>query len=424
VRGGADVVLPVHSGPQGVLFEIEPGVNRCWFAAWLAEAPGAANMNLLAAEHARSAEEVLALAPQIGIPHQNMIVGDNAGHIGWAIAGRIPRGPVDSRMTADSGWRTGDEAPRLYDPAIGRLWSANARATIDPDALAAIGGEEASVGAQYMLGARARQIRDALLTLDKPATEREMLSIQLDDRALFLAHWQALLLQLLDEPALAGSAGRAEFRRLVASWDARADSGSVGYRLVRAYHDRIANAAWQMILQAVGVDSDDPPPPQFEQPLWTLVNEQPMHMLSARYPSWRAFLLGELDQTVQDLQARCEALARCRWGAAHPVHIRNPMSRAVPWLSRLIDYPRLELPGDHDMPRVQDGPFGASERFAVSPGHEAQGYLELPGGQTDHPLSPYFSVGLRSWAEGEPVSLLPGNSEHRLLLRPSPSAVQ
>ncbi len=423
VRGGADVLLPVRSSPQGVLFDIEPEEDRCWFAAWLAQAPEATNMNLLALEQARSAREALALAPRIGIPHQNLLVADSAGHIGWAIAGFIPRGSVGSPTSISSGWRSEDETPHLFDPALGRLWSANARATVDPAALEAIGREATPVGAQYVLGARARQIRDALLAMSGPATARDMLGIQLDDRALFLGHWRELLLGLLDREALTGNAHREEFRQLIASWDARADPDSVGYRLVRAYHDRTADAAWQMILGALAVESNEPPPPQFEQPLWTLVTEQPMTMLSASYPSWRAFLLTQLDRTLHELEAECGALARCRWGAAHPVLIRHPLSRALPWLSHLLDYPPLELPGDHDMPRVQSGAFGASERFAVAPGRESEGYLELPGGQSDHPLSRYFRAGLRAWAEGKPSPLLPGVSEHRLLLRPSPAAL-
>jgi penicillin G amidase len=428
VRGEPPVLLPVRSAPQGVLFDIEPAANRCWFAAWLVEAPGAANLDLLALEGARSAREALALAPMIGIPHQNLLVGDRAGHIGWAIVGRIPRDAGDRRLSAGGGWREGDEAPQLYDPPLGRLWSANARASVDPGVLAAIGGDEAEVGAEYALGARARQIRDALLALKAAATPRDMLAIQLDDRALFLAPWRDLLLGLLDAPALGAGPGRdgarrAEFRALVAAWDAHAGVDSVGYRLVRAYHDRTASAVWQMILGALAIESHDPPPPQFEQPLWTLVTSQPLHMLAGRYRSWRELLLGELDRTIDALEAECGALARCRWGAAHPVRITHPLARALPVFSALIDYPRLELPGDHDMPRVQSGAFGASERFAISPGHEAQGYLELAGGQTDHPLSPYFRAGLSAWARGEAGSLLPGPAVHHLSLRPAPAAV-
>ncbi|MGH8220834.1 MAG: penicillin acylase family protein [Steroidobacteraceae bacterium] len=447
VRGGADVLLPVRSiarsaqvalgarAPFGtapaLLLEADPAAHRCWIGSWVAESPGATNLNLLALEHATSVTETLALAAGMGIPEQNIVVGDSTGHIGWAIAGRIPAPSSDVAGSTPavplgnaSPWLGGDAAPHLNDPPIGRVWTANARPIEDPTSLAEIGGDDASVGAHYVLGARGRQIRDSLLGLAGAANPRDMLHIQLDDRAIFLTRWRDLMLELLDARTVAGRPARAQMRRLLAAWDARADVDSVGYRLVRVFHDRTENAAWAMILRSLGIDSaapdenDAPPVPlQFERALWTLVTRQPLNWLGAAYPSWRAFLLDEIDATAASLARRCGGLARCRWGAAHPVHIRHPLSRAIPFLSRLIDLPTLELPGDHDMPRVQDGAFGASERFAVSPGHEAQGYLELPGGQCDHPLSPYFRAGFRAWALGEPAAFLPGPVEHRLVLQ-------
>jgi penicillin amidase len=90
----------------------------------------------------------------------------------------------------------------------------------------------------------------------------------------------------------------------------------------------------------------------------------------------------------------------------------------VPFLSKLTDMPTLELPGDHHMPRVQDGSFGASERFAVSPGRERDGYLMFPGGPSGHPLSPFYRSGFDDWANGRPTPFLPGSVAHKLVLRP------
>jgi len=446
VRGAADVLLPVRSIDQGaragleadvlgsgpaLLLAVDPAAHRCWIGSWVAESPAATNMNLLELERAKSVKEVLALAPEIGIPEQNLIVGDSAGHIGWTIAGRIPARRIAGSARGDDAslWLTGDEAPRLYDPAIGRVWTANARPTDDSTALAKLGAEDATVGVQYVLGAGAHQIRDALLAIDRPVNSQDMLRIQLDDRAVFLTRWRDLVLRLLDEKALAGQPARAEVRRLLAVWDARADVDSVGYRFVRAFHDRTETAVWAMVVSSLWIgteapDDDAPPVPlQFERALWALVTRQPINWLGAEYPSWRAFLLEQIDGTAAALVRRCGELVRCRWGAAHPVSIRHPLSRAVPMLSKLIDLATLELPGDQDMPRVQRGAFGASERFAVSPGHESEGYLELPGGQCDHPLSAYYRAGFRAWARGEPTAFLPGPAEHRLLLQPARGAL-
>ena len=101
------------------------------------------------------------------------------------------------------------------------------------------------------------------------------------------------------------------------------------------------------------------------------------------------------------------------------MRIAHPLSRALPrFVARWLDMPADELPGDRDMPRVQSPTFGASERFAVAPGDEEHGYFMLAGGQSGHPLSPYYGAGHADWAAGKPTPFLPGPSEHTLILAP------
>ena len=136
------------------------------------------------------------------------------------------------------------------------------------------------------------------------------------------------------------------------------------------------------------------------------------------YADWPEFLRTQVDATIAELVASCPQLARCTWGARNTVRIHHPLSRALPWLASFLDMPTVELPGDHNMPRVQDGTEGASERFAVSPGRESEGYLHIPGGQSGHPLSPFYRAGFMEWARGEPLPLLPGPARHTLTLTP------
>jgi penicillin G amidase len=421
VKGEPPALAEVKSGPSGTLLRAEPERRMCWFGSWLATVPPATNMNLMGLERASSTQEALALAPRIGIPHQNFVVGDRDGHIGWSIYGRIPTDIGAERASGHSPWTTVDDHPRIVDPPLGRIWTANARATDDPRQEEAIGGDLAQLGSEYDLGARARQIRDDLLALKEPAAPADMLRIQLDDRAVFLTRWHDLLLELIDAESVRGHPKRAEFRKLVESWDARADVDSVGYRLVRGFRTVTELGVWQMIARALRIPAGDSPilPSQFEAPLWQLIHDRPLHMLAADYPNWRDFLLAQLDETIADLEKSCGrvSLERCTWGTRKVVRIRHPMSRGLPFLAPFLDMPPVELPGDHDMPRVQDGSFGASERFAVSPGHEDQGYLHLPGGQSGHPLSPYYRAGFLEWAHGQPLPFLPGAVEHTLTLR-------
>jgi penicillin amidase len=80
--------------------------------------------------------------------------------------------------------------------------------------------------------------------------------------------------------------------------------------------------------------------------------------------------------------------------------------------------PADPLPGDADMPRLQGRSHGASLRLVVSPGHEAEGIFEMPGGQSGHPLSPFFRAGHEAWVRGEATPFLPGPTEHTLELKP------
>jgi penicillin amidase len=59
---------------------------------------------------------------------------------------------------------------------------------------------------------------------------------------------------------------------------------------------------------------------------------------------------------------------------------------------------------------------GASERLVVSPGDEKNGLFHMPGGQSGHPLSPFYRSGHGNWARGDPTPFLPGPTEHRLTL--------
>ena len=70
------------------------------------------------------------------------------------------------------------------------------------------------------------------------------------------------------------------------------------------------------------------------------------------------------------------------------------------------------------MPRAQQASSGISERMVVSPGHEAEGIFHMPGGQSAHPLSPYFRAGHEAWVRGEPTPFLPGPTTHRVTLQP------
>jgi penicillin G amidase len=111
-------------------------------------------------------------------------------------------------------------------------------------------------------------------------------------------------------------------------------------------------------------------------------------------------------------------LPHANWGWRNTTRIRHPFSGSFHWLSNWLDMPREPLPGDSDMPRVQGPSHGASERLVVSPGREEEGIFHMPGGQSGHPLSPFYRAGHSAWARGAPTPFLPGKTAHTLTLTP------
>ena len=420
-RGQADTTLEVTLTRWGPLMAVD--VDGTPLAlAWTGATPRAYNLDLMRMERVGNVADALALAPQLGIPAQNLLVADRAGHIGWTLAGNsIPlRGTASAMLPADwsaigsgwQGWTAADAYPRIENPADGRLWTANNR-IVDGADLARIGN------GGYDLGARAQQIRDDLQARAS-FTPGALLDIQLDDRALFLTRWQRLLQETLagnTDPALK------PLRELTTAWSGRAATGSADYRLVRAFRTEVTNTVLAPFVARVKHQQAGftwPRASSAEAAVWTLLRAQPAHLLDPRYATWHDLLLHAARQVTVKLGTQRGGLAARTWGERNRSAIRHPLAVALPgWLAHFIDMPDQSLPGDNDMPRVAGPGFGASERLAVAPGDEAHGTLGMPGGQSDHPLSPFFGAGHADWVRGRATPLLPGADEHVLRLTPT-----
>ncbi len=423
IKGGDPVLYQVRETIWGpVIDDIEYPDGEI-AVSWIAHKTEALNQNIFQLETASSVFEALDIANTMGMPPQNFVTGDAAGNIAWTIAGRIPlKRPFDAMLPADwsreagwQGWVASSDYPRVVNPESGRIWSANARVS-DGEALRIIGD------GGYDLGARAQQIRNSLFAKES-FTPGDMLAIQYDDRALFLSPWRELLLKVLDEEAVAGNPDMAEYRRLVDDWIPRAAPESVGYRLVRAFRleveRRVFHALMTPVREAYGEDVNLLKSNQFEAALWSLVTERPLHMLPANYDDWGQFLLAAVQQNIDYFKDNFEGpLSSRTWGEVNTAAIRHPLSGSIPLLGAYLDMPLDELNGDVNMPKAQGPTFGASERFSVSPGDEANGLLHMPTGQSGHPLSSYYDAGHSDWVKGLPSAFLPGIAVHTLTLTP------
>lgn len=423
VRGGPDVLVNVIECEWGPLLPEGDHKNRQRALRWVAHDPECLNLKMVDLMDATTLEAALSVANRVGGPHQNFVAVDKDGRIGWTILGRIPKRIGFDGRTPQS-WADGrcrwagywppDEAPRIVNPLSGQLWTANNR-LVEGASLEKLGFGD------YDRGARAKQIRDYLLGLSR-ANYDDMLRLQLDDRALFLARWRLRLLTLLNDANVKGSPGRARYRDRVKDWGGRAAADSVGYRLVHGFRTKTA----ELLLNAMTARCRTAKPgfeaallPQPEGIVWRLLTEQPRHLLPPKFQNWEELQLKVVDAQLAELEPRDPELTASVWGEINRPQIRHPLAVGMGYLGRWLEAPNQPLPGSgRDLPRVQGPGHGASQRLAVSPGKEEQGYFHMPGGQSGHPLSPWFLDSYEAWAKGEKTPLLPGETKHTLTLTP------
>ncbi len=417
VKGALAVDLPVIETRWGPA--IQAG-KKVYAVHWVAHEPNAVNFHLLRMEDADNVAAAMRVGQSSGIPTQNLVVADADGHIGWTLAGPLPRRavandglPVAGREYRSwSGYLTPEEYPAKLDPQLGRLWTANNRQLAGPDQ-DKIGGSAAD------MGARASQIRDDLLAREN-FDERAMLAIQLDDRALWIEFWRHLLLEVLDEAAIAGHPQRAEFKRLVAQWNGRADADAVGYALVRSFYWSMYDAWFANLdaeLRRTYRTASYRAASRRVEPVMEILAEK-RAWVPPGMADWQDFLLNRIDAVIGKATQNGASLQEAKWGVVNRAAIAHPLARFLPSLAGWLGAPVDPLPGDIHMPRVQASAFGASERIVVAPGHEETGIFHMPGGQSGHPLSPFFLAGHEAWVRGEPTPFLPGPAVHRLVLEP------
>jgi penicillin amidase len=227
---GNCVELPIRETVWGPLLEFTDHAGRAMVTHWIAHYEGAANTDLMQMENARTVEDAFAVAHRAGTPAQNLVVGDRHGNIGYTLLGPVPA-RFGHSGTLPASWSDGSrgwsgrlqppDLPLIINPTQDRLWSANARIVSD-DWLQNVGF------GNYALAGRQHQVRERLMALES-ADEDDMFAIQLDDEALFLARWRALMMEHFanrTDSELVAALDKVE------RWEGRAVPESIGYRVV------------------------------------------------------------------------------------------------------------------------------------------------------------------------------------------------
>jgi penicillin amidase len=279
------------------------------------------------------------------------------------------------------------------------------------------------IGHDFAGGYRAWRIAELLKPLSD-ITERDMLALQLDTRTDFYRYYQQLGLRALEGGGLTGQFSNDELRHYLEAWDGQAETSSLGLALLGQFRNDLVKALLEPVL--VSCRKIDP---SFryswhnaDVPVRQIINSDRTELLPdrQRFQDWDSFLRAILVRSAQKLVERhgAKTLAEIRWGDESEVEIRHPLGGSNGFLAWLLNMPRVPLPGCGQCVRVASGKHGATERMVVAPGHESEGILEMPGGQSGQPGSRHYADQQQDWIAGRPANFPPSTAVYRLTLRP------
>ena len=205
---------------------------------------------------------------------------------------------------------------------------------------------------------------------------------------------------------------------MIQAWSGEANAESVGYALLNECRLRIITEVISPLVQPIYQAEQAVMKPRFhlrnislETPAWCLLQSRPLHLLSPMFQSWHELILFCIDETIKHAQkTRWPS-----WGEVNRLRLSHPFGNKIPFLRPWLSAPAIYSSGSlTDMPGVQSPAFGASQRLAVFPGLEERAIMQLPGGQSGHPLSPHYLDLLHDWSNGGLTPLVSGPADQVL----------
>ncbi|MCH2155107.1 MAG: penicillin acylase family protein [Opitutales bacterium] len=405
----------------------EDDLERPIAAQWTAHFENAVNFQIDSLAQASSVAEALQIAQSAGTPSLNFIAGDRAGNIGWTLMGRVPerRGSYNGFLpilssAPDALWVGPIDTssyPTLEDPDHGILITANAR-IVGGEALQTVGD------GGYAMPARQFQIHDRLHRSESIGIDENAAAI-MDSRVFAMNPWRDILVEFLEQmPDI--SPNEATILDIAKKWDGSADASSAAYRVIREFrggimdrmHNRILGTILEKDSSLSGLRGFNDARIPIEEAYLLVAEEKPAYLTDPYFGDWESEFQYVLDSVITHATSNGESLEGYTWGKANVFHMQHPISSAVPALSPFLDFEPVSISSDRFAPNALFGNHGPSQRMIIEVGKESEARFTMPGGQSGHPLSPFYRSGHVQWLQGVDSPLLPGEEVYRLVINP------
>ena len=430
IRGGKVIERLVRSTRHGPIisdFASTEMSREVLALRWCATEASQESHSMYRVNNARNWQEFLTALSYHSAPSLNFVYADRDGNIGYTLAGKIPSRDKTASLLPIAGWDDAndwrgyipfEELPRLYNPPVGYIATANNKIV--------------DAAYPYYLSDffepphRVRRIERVLQSRER-FSATDMAQLQLDQLSLHAVE----LLETLSSDLQAISTGDETLERVAAkllAWDGDCTPASVPAAIFHVFHQRLLKnllceelgdelfCTYTEILNQCIVPTDN----ILRDDSSSWFAKRPRRALVAQSLSEAC---AELSQTFGD---DCE---RWQWGELHGFSINHALDR-LSLLKPIISLGPVVAGGDgmtvnfgfyrHSNPYAQT--VGAALRFVVDFNDlEHSGYV-LASGQSGHPRSPHYLDQYEHWRKGEKIRLdldvsESPNSRH-LLLKP------
>jgi penicillin amidase len=398
VRGADDpVVMEVRRTRHGPVLPQETS-DTLLALQWTAFEPTTVFRAVMGFNLARSWEEFLDAADSMDDPHQNLVYGDTAGHIGYVMGGTVPiRGnrrpaPVAPRpgWTGEWDWQGElpfDEHPRVLDPPAGFIVTANNRQTTGP--------VSRLVSRTWLQPFRAARITELIREGRPPYGPGDLLAMQMDVVDLYAERYVDRAVEA------ARSAGFDDIAAELEAWDRRADGESRAAPIFYAWSELVRRGLARHLFGG-------------EAPYFT--RESATAVLDRRSVPWADDPGAAYREIARAAMRRAAVLARGRsWAESNRVVHSHPLGD-VAMLDRILGLDIGPSP-HHGAPTTvnvalwafqtpsDDFPFtttaGPSMRQVVDMGNtDAAGGFVIPTGQSGIPFSRHYDDQTELWRWG------------------------
>jgi penicillin amidase len=368
-------------------------------------------------------KEFLEGARHFHSPQQNMLYADVDGNIGFIAAGRVPIRRADndlSGLAPAPGWDARydwqgfipfEELPQSYNPASGRLLSANEKITSP--------GYPYFVGSDFFPEYRAKRIAE-MLDAQPKHNAASFARMHRDHRSELARNVLPAMLN-----AIAANHASAPFAAMLAKWDGSmaADRAeplifNAWYRALtkRIYADELGPELFRDYWDQRAVFMSDVLADRDRKSRWCDDVTTPREETCAEQVG------GALDDAIAELKRRYgDDASKWRWGEAHFAHSRHQPFTKNGVLGPLFD---LKVPSVGDSYTVNVGrhriadeanPFAsihaASMRAIYDLADPDRSVFMHSTGQSGNRLSPWYDHFAERWARGEYVPMTTRRAE-------------